>query len=474
MARPAAAVVPARGVRRRPAAAVEAARTLDSVPAAEIGALGLILIPKASYYNREVAIVGRPQALKVEGGQTFVEIVLCGTKDDEVLRVISGLRGRLAQLHLCGADCGKALTGETLFHGREFSQIRGDEEAWYYNLEQVVPRDEPEEDELEKLRREAALRAEEEKKPKEKPKKEKKKKAKKEKKEKAKKEEEAGSDEDSEDLERGQRPLGKVFKNTGLDPDVKRRRKMMSRARKLGKSKKKKSKKDEKTSSGTSGSDSAEESSSDGEGAGLFDSDRKVKQMARRYPGCLTASSLGEAKEALVTSSGMTWNLDKSGLPPLFTHFTRQQLAGGMSPPLLQEAVTISAAVDALLIGKVAYACDILSQRLKSLESLSHGAHWSVGRQLELVTTEAQTMAEESEALDAARRARDVEKLRGLMNRPAPARGSGHEGDGGQKGGKGKTWKGNGKGKTGDGGRGKGGDKTKEDKGGWQNKKEKQ
>ena len=55
---------------------------------------------------------------------------------------------------------------------------------------------------------------------------------------------------------------------------------------------------------------------------------------------------------------------------------------------MLQEAVTIATCLDGLLSGKVAWTVDVLAQRLKSLESLSSGTHWSVARQLELIRSD--------------------------------------------------------------------------------------
>ena len=485
MMRPAAAVVPARGRMRlrRPAAAVAnppgaATRKLSDVPLAEVARLGMIALEKAGYYQREIALAGETRGLKVDKDQTFVELYVTGTMDDELLRVMTGRSSRLVQVHLCDPGCANVLTGETLVHGREFSQVKKEDKPWYSNLETVIPAEEPQEDELAKLREAAGLRGEAD--PPKKDKKEKKEKKKKKKKSNDDtsegktargsdgKKRKGDDEEDSEFLEAGQKKLKSLFKDTGLDPNVKRRAKKMKKARKLGQAKKKKSKKTSKSSgSGEGGSSST--TTEDGAEIGLFDSDRKVKTMAKRYPGCLTANSLVEAKEALLTSSGTTWNLDRSSLPPLFTHFTRQQLAPNMSPPLLQEALTLSGAIDALLQGKAAYAADVLSQRLKALECLSRGAHWTAGRQLELISTEAMTMAEESEALDAAKRAREAEKLRTLMSNKSPAPRS-YEADPGRKTGKGKPWDKNYKGKSNDGGRGKGQDKNKDKDQSWRDK----
>ena len=477
--RPAAVAAGAGGVRRRPAAHVPpppaATKKLCEVPLAELTKLGLIAIPKALHYHKEVAIAGTPKTVKLENGEIFLELETSGTQDDELLRVLSGKSSRLLQVHICEDGCAGTLTGETLVHGREFLKVKKEDDEWYSNLEKVVPGVDEGEDQLELLRKAALAREEKDDKDTEKDKKKSKtKKKKKDKKDKGsdapsgskghkeKKKRKSESEDEEEKLEVGQRNLKGLFYKTGLDPNVKRRLKMMKKARKLGTAKKKKSKKDKSsTSSPSDGSDSSESSTGGGVESGLFDSDNTVKVMAKRYPGCLTCSSVMEAKESLITTSGMAWSMDKDALPPLYTHFTRQQLGPNMSPPVLQEALTISASVDALLQGRVAYACDILSQRLKALECLSRGAHWTVGRQLELVSTEALTMAEDTEALQAARRAKEQERLKGLLSRPTQPKGVDYDYGQGKKG---KQGKGNGKGKSGDGGRGKGGDKNRGEK----------
>ena len=270
-------------------------------------------------------------------------------------------------------------------------------------------------------------------------------------------------------MEIGQKRLSALYSETGMDPSTKRRNKVLHKARKVGKPKKKKDKKKKASEGSSSGGTSSSSSSSAEEVVGgLFETEHKIKSIARRYPGALTSSALMEAKESLLTTSGMAWSLDRKSLPPLFTHFVRQQLASHMSPPVLQEALTLSTSLDAMLQGKPAYACDVMAQRLKSLESLSQGAHWSVGRQMELVNSTGQGIAEEQESLDAARRARDVNKLRALVAQPSGSRGGDADRGSGKKD---KGWKGGGKNKTGGDGKGKAPDGRKDDKGGWQKQK---
>ena len=59
-----------------------------------------------------------------------------------------------------------------------------------------------------------------------------------------------------------------------------------------------------------------------------------------------------------------------------------------MSPSMGQELMTISQTADLLLRGHPARAVDLLSQRFKALEQKARGAHWTVARQLELVSAE--------------------------------------------------------------------------------------
>ena len=120
---------------------------------------------------------------------------------------------------------------------------------------------------------------------------------------------------------------------------------------------------------------------------------------------------------------------------------------------MTQEILTLSQTADYMLQGKIAAALDIVCQRIKSLETISKGAHWSTGRQLELIKSDRFSMSEGSEALGAAKRAREEEKLRDLLTR-AP----GNKGGDYSYGGKSKKGKSAGKGKPDEKGKGRGGD----------------
>ena len=312
------------------------------------------------------------------------------------------------------------LSDEYLVHGKEFEQIDPAKDPWFTNLMKVGREDGGDPDEMASLRAEAdKLRAGSlgrgEVSPKEK--KAKKKREKKEKDEKVdKKEKKRKASSDSEVVEIGQKPLEDVFGGTGLDPNGKSRRKILKKARKLGKSKKKKKK--SSTGSSSSGGETSSSSPSSKEIAGgLFSSERRMKTIWRKYPGALAATSVIEARTSLMTSQGLLHDTDKRSMPPLAMQYTRQQLASNMSPPMLQEAVTVAACLDGLLLGKIAWTADILAQRLKSLEALSRGTHWSIARQLELIKADPQSITGEEEGRDAARAARDEEKLRQSLSK---------------------------------------------------------
>ena len=49
---------------------------------------------------------------------------------------------------------------------------------------------------------------------------------------------------------------------------------------------------------------------------------------------------------------------------------------------MAQEILTLAQAADFMLIGKIAAAADVVCQRIKSLEAVAKGSHWSTGRQL--------------------------------------------------------------------------------------------
>ena len=463
-------------LRRRPASAGvprdrqgEGWRELGSLALGELKQLGTIWLRKALYYQKEIDVVAQVKQVKMEGDQHFLEAMACGTQDEGLLRAVSGRGDRFLAVHICGPDCTNALTGDNVLHGKEFKAVQRDGEAWYTNLMEV--RREGEEDEMRRLREAGeALEPEGEGEDPPKTKKAKKEKRKKEEgeKEKEKKKKKKGSDSE-EGLEVGQKKVSALFEKTGLDPDVKARRKVLRKARKLGQGKKKKKKKKSSSEEGSSSGSSTTEEGEDDGGTGLFNNEQRVRTIWHRCPGALSATMLQEARNSLVTSSGSLWEVDKAKLPPIVGQYVRTTFHGHMQPAMYQEACTLGLVADLLLQGHAAKSLDVVSQRLKSLEGTSRGSHWSVGRQLELARSDAGGITEETESWEAAKKAREEERLRGMMRGPVVRNYDNQQGKGKKNG----KDKGTGRGGYGDSGRGKGGDGNKDDKGGWSKDKKK-
>ena len=467
--RPAAAAVGLRGarVRRRPAAAVfpvvDRPLELCKLGLEEMDSLGDVLLKKATYYHREVEVCGRLTGCRREGGQTFFEMEVQGTQDEELLRVLTGISRRKATVHACGEGCARELSGEGVIHAREYEEVKGGKDPWMTNLLKAAG--DESEDENARLRTEAEKAKEDE--GREKSPKEKKRKDKKKKKDSKEKKEEDKKDGSEEAAEPGQKSLKLLYEDTGLDPSLKKRSKILKKAKRLGRGKKKKKKKGSSDSRSQSSKSSTSSTSSHGGDGGLFENEKKLKQLWQRYPGALAAQSVREAQSQLVTAAGTSYSQDRRSLPPVMTQYVRQVVIPGTSAPMGQEILSTAQAIDGLLVGRVASSVDLLCQRLKSLESLAKGNHWSVGRQLELVRLDQVGLTDEAEARQAARQAKEEEKLKGLVQRPYNYKG----GDYG-KGKKGKDSKGGAKGGSGEPqGGGKGKDtKREENKGGWQKK----
>ena len=473
MARPAAVVPerkrPARKVADPPAQKVTTPfKKLSEVEVPMILKLGDIWWKDAQYYHRPVEVAGRIVKLTTsESGQILLDFRVSGTKDDGLLREVSGRAGRLAVVHLCEPSCPETTTGEAFIHGRLFKEIDKTAEGWFTNMEGIEV--EEEEDQLEKLRK--ALE-EAKKREAKSPKREDKKAKRKERK--SKEGEEPGERKEAkgrEDLEVGQKDLDLVYGGTAMDPDEETRTRKLKKARKLGTSKKKKKKKSDSGKSGSSSGSSSSTSLSGGRG--LFENERTMKNIWKKVPGALPAAALGEAREHLVTSAGTMWSVERGPLPPIFTQYGRTNLMPLMSPAMSQETLTLCVGLDYLVQGKVAGCADLLAQRLKSLESTSRsrGAHWQVSRQLELVRSELHGMTDEQEALEATKRARAEQRLRNLTG-SAPQGGRDDRKYGAEGGkAKGKTNKGPGKQRSDETGKGRDGGK-KDDKGGWQKRDE--
>ena len=380
----------------------------------------------------------------------------------------TGLGDKRLQVHFCGEDCEGALTDPKLLHGNWFERVDLKDLPWMTNLESAVPKHpSPEIDDLAALRKMQEEAAKHDKGASKERKKKEKKRRRRDDSRGEEEREEASPKKKEVTVEPGQKSLSSVFGGTGLDPNPARRQRVLRRAKRLGRSHKKKKKKSSSSkASGSSSSSTSSSSSRMGVDTGLFDGEDKLQRIWKKCPGALTTGALREARQGLLSQAGTLWNVDQGELPPVFTQYCRQQILAPMtvSPVLTQELLTLSQALDLLLQGRVASTADVLCQRIKCVESLAKGYHWSVGRQLELVRSDQFSIAEGSEALSAARKAKEEERLRSLVSKGAASKG-GDNYSGGKGGRKGKDGKPMDKGRPDAGGKNRGGDQRARDDG---------
>lgn len=427
-------------LRRRPAARVEPPRKrpaakpkeeletdkftyLLELTAAQLRCLGLVELAYGYYYDGLVKVAGYITGLGRD--PDYLEFQVTGTQTERLVEVLSEPARRTMQLHICPKDCGHTTTGPDVLHAAGFWEV-GEKKLPWHTLFEGKPAPPEEHDEMAKLREHYAARkqpvAGEKESPSVEDEKEKKKKKKKKRvkdaerkveKDKAGKE----SSEEEGQLDRGQKSLKSLFGATCLDPRLGERSKLLRKARKLGKkgSRKRRHSSSEDSSSGSSTTEEEEMAET---GEGLFAEKKRALRLTQRYPGCLGAQTIGGMKESLMTSSGTLHSLDRKSLPPLFTQYYRSELHAVVSPSMGQELLTISQTADLLLRGHPARAVDLLSQRFKALEQQARGAHWTVARQLELVSADSVGLSQGAEGAEAARLAREEARNRSAVQRP--------------------------------------------------------
>ena len=370
-----------------------------------------IVVPKASYYLKEVKVAGKVTGLVLEDGASYVRFTLKGTTDDGLLQFQTGNPEKDFKMHICGSDCNQEEVGDTLLHAKEVRKMKGEdqEEGWTGNLIKVLPHQG--EDELAALRRRGegvalgsgAPEAEKDK-PKKKEAKEKDKKKKKAKKKKKKEEKEVEEVEEEDDesetvaQDGSQAQLACVksqkllYSGTGMDPRERVRQKTQRRAKKFLK---KKADKVSSSSAGGSSSSSPEEAEG-GSADGLFGETSRIRTLAERFPGVLTAEAIRVMKESLVQEIGMETNSNR--LMPVCVSYYRQTLARRASGPVSRELLSICTALDLLLKGRPSMASDLLMQRLKSVEQGLMGAHWTVAQRQEVLPQEHMSLTSTQEA----------------------------------------------------------------------------
>lgn len=408
-----------------------------------------VILTGATYWEEPIKASGIIQNVVLDGRKKVLSMELLGTQSETLIKWKGSHPGRLLEVDLCLDDCGK-VSKDGLIHCTHLRLWKDHlEEGWMRIAEGMEM---PVEDELAELRKrgeglaeegrgEKALR--EDKDPKRvSPSSSRSRRKKKKKKEKKDKGEDKRKEKDKKEIQ-GVKNLTEVFGKTGLDPRHGTRRKMLRRAKKVAK---KKGKKDSSSSSRSSTSGSS--GSEGGEGSNIFGEEIKVKTVWGKVPGALTWGAISQMQTSLVRQSGEPWELSQDQVPPIFSQYWRQFLHPKMSGPMNREVQTICFAQDLLIQGRIAQACDVLTQRVKSLEQISGGSDYRISQRQELAPHEVSSLSTNVETLDASRLHREELKAKAASSRGGWERRKGDQDHWGVKG-KGKSKDPKGKGKKG-------------------------
>ena len=434
---------------RRPAAAARPDRRRRGVlrPAAhheDVGAAGegalawdpsvgdLVIAEGAHYYGAACRFTGRILKDSRDAAGRHLAIRLHGTDHEPLLTWATGASAP-ARVHLCPEGCSRESEGPGLLHCNDLRSIKSLEELVGVPWRDVLLEGRPKaEDELAGLRSRmdgiggpspgavAAVAEIEEKEKKEKAEKEKKKsKKKKKKKRKRGRSSRSRSEGSKKEKERkkkadgGRSPVSsssttsssstvefkavsqeELFRGSGLDPNIKTRRKQRRRAQRLAR--RSHHQKDESKSA----------SSDDGRELGLkgdqvFGEPQRIRAIALQYPGVLSAQAIDQMQDLLVQELGQDRHREGQWSATYLRYF-RQTLFRKMSGPMCREAQTLATIGDQLLKGLVPGALDTLTQRLKSLEAQSTGLAWTSSQRMDLLPPDGASLSSRQELTIAA------------------------------------------------------------------------
>ena len=403
----------------------------------------LVCLPSAKYFQSEVKVAGYLEKIEVTREDMHIYLALTGTSSEDLLRLHGQHPNQLLQVHCCARDCGLHESGDWYVHASKGKLLitGGVREDWTSNLEQVGrPRGVEEIDELSELRRRALEREKEI--AGAQPVEELKDKGpggssgsqgskrKKSKKEKKKKRKEKGKEKEMISgrypVTASQKEVHSLFGGTGLDPKEKVRKKVLKQAKKFLMKKGK-----TESSSSSSSSESSTSSQEELQPEGLFVESSRSRAVAERYPGVLAFEAAKLMQSTLLTEQGEDGGV-ASGRPTVLLYY-RQHLQQQAHGAMLREMLNLATALDMVLRGRPAQAADVLAQRLKSLEAMTHGTHWSVAQKLEVPLPDQATIAQRNELHVAHKESYQDAKVRYQTSYP---------GKGGAKGSKGGDYKG--------------------------------
>ena len=157
----------------------------------------------------------------------------------------------------------------------------------------------------------------------------------------------------------------------------------------------------------------------------LFAEDQKIRRLGKIAPGALTCAAFRDIQSSLLTASGGVSDSEDGVIPPVACQYYRQNMQQRLQGGQAREALTVARSLDLLLQGRAAEACDVLTQRLKSLEMSGAGAAWMVAQKVELVPPERPVLSLRAETREAIRESREEQKTWSEAARP---RGKGDSG----------------------------------------------
>ena len=373
-----------------------------------------------SYWGQSGGISGLVQGVHVRGREDVeLEVLIQGTNLESILKWASGCEDKLMRIHLCGGRCPSPLDAENLLHGEFMCARKGEDLLWMMNLVaegtgggETAPIEPP----IDKGRKEERK----EKKDKERGRSKEKDRSRKRRRRKS----GERSSEDKRERKRislrgeAKKGLKAVYGGTGIDPDPRFRRKFAAKAAK-------KAKKRGHSSSSSHTSDTKSQSTSE-KSIELFAEDHKIRRMGKLAPGALTCAAFREIQNSLLTASGGVWDSEDGVIPPVACQYYRQIMQSRLQGGQAREALTVAWSLDLLLQGRTAEACDVLTQRFKSLEMSGAGASWMISQKVELVPPERPVLSSRAETREAIRENREEQKTRSEAARP---RGKGDSGN---------------------------------------------
>ena len=394
------------------------------------------------YWGQSGGIAALIHAVHVRGREDVeLEVMVQGTNLESILKWATGSKDKLMRIHMCGGKCPSPLDAEKLLHGEYISARKGEDLPWMMNLvaeptggkeaeaaEPPTVKEKGEEKKGKKKKEKGRGRSKE------------KDRSRKRKHKRSSRGSSSGEKEKKKKLSlRGEakKSLKVIYGGTGIDPDPRFRRKYAAKAAK-------KAKKKGHSSSSSRTSETKSESSSE-KSVELFGEDQKIRRLGKIAPGALTCAAFRDIQSSLLTASGGVWDPEDGVIPPVACQYYRQNMQHRLQGGQAREALTVAWSLDLLLQGRTAEACDVLTQRLKSLEMSGAGAAWMVAQKVELVPPERPVLSSRAETREAIRESREEQKTRSEAARPKGKGDSGSSSWREEDRGKGKDSKGKGK-----------------------------